>query len=328
MSKYTVAIIGCGSIGALKDNAYDSPTTEAILTHAHAFHRHLDTEIIAFLDSDYSKAKQAMTKWDNGHCAPDTGITDFGLSIPIDIIVVASPTETHWSQLLQVLALKPRLVIAEKPFCSSLKEAQEVHDAYANAGIPIVVDYIRMFDPVAAGIFDGLRDGRFGQVYHARCLYGRGLRRDGCHALAVYNHIFGAINGLSYSHAGIVDHLRDDPSYTLRLEYERCAEAYMVGTDSRKWGAFEMDFATEAGIISFVDWGKTVRIRKPEQESTFGQYQSISPRCETIQTGLNKALLYMVDNAVKYLRDKTPLLCTSLDAIKVHSILSQISGEK
>jgi predicted dehydrogenase len=322
MNKYTVAIIGCGSIGALKGDYYDSPTTDAILTHAHAFHNHPDTESLFFVDSIFEKAKLASTKWD---AVPITYTGWAERKIYADIVVVATPTHTHRDVLMEALTHQPRLVIAEKPFCSNLKDAQEVHDAYAKAGIPILVDYIRRFDPVGGDFFERIRDGHYGEVYHARCFYGRGLRRDGCHAIDLFNMMFGDVNGvLSYDRSIIYDGEPDDPTQTIHFNYDRCGDVNMVGIDSINYGLFEMDFATEKGILRFIDWGKTILHYSVKEEVVFGQYKALSEHPGYWYTGLTKALLYLADNAVKYLRSGEPLLCTSKDAIRVHQVLGMI----
>jgi len=319
---YSVAIIGCGSIGSSKDDRYDSPTTDAILTHAHAFHNHPDTELIWVMDNSIASTHNASAKWNcNGF------VSWHGVAKLADIYIVATPTETHHEVLMDVLKRKPKLVVAEKPFCSNIKEARSVADAYKQAGIPLMVDYIRRFDDMHSDVLNGLRDGQYGEIYHARCLYGRGLRHDGCHGLDLFLWALGECRGVSFHHGGIVDRSADDPSYTVRLEFDRCKEAYMVGTDSRAWGAFEMEFVTEKGVLRFPNWGKEIRHYEPEQEQTFGQYKSLGTTAQVTRTGLDKALLHLADNAVKHLRDGEPLRCTAEDAIRVHGVLENIGGK-
>src|SRR4030067_222288 len=94
--KYKAAVIGCGSIGALKDNKYDSPEMpHNILTHAHAYYDCPDTELVAVIDMDIEKAKKAGDKWG---CSTDTDILNFR-NENIDIISVCTPTETHFDIL-------------------------------------------------------------------------------------------------------------------------------------------------------------------------------------------------------------------------------------
>ena len=324
-NKYTVAIVGCGSIGALKDDTYDSPSTDAVLTHAHAFYRHPKTNLTLLIDTDQKKALEAGTKWHTGAASYEIWRDR---KIYSDIVVIATPTETHYEVLMEALDHQPKLVVAEKPFCSNIKEARDVAAAYNSANIPILVDYIRRFDDMHSDVLAKLKAGEFGEIYHARCLYGRGLRHDGCHALDIFCGVLGKPTGLVFNHGGIIDRAADDPSYTIRLEFDRCREVYMVGTDSRAWGCFEMEFVTEKGILRFSDWGKTIKHYAPEQEQTFGQYQSLSSHAVTRRTGLDMALLHLADNAVRFLDGTQELRCTAQDAIHVHEILEHIGGSK
>lgn len=329
MRKYSVAIVGCGSIGALKDSQYDRPGGEAVLTHAHAFWQHPGTELIGFVDADMEKARDARHKWakDTAYVYEDLTRERLYNTQP-DIFVVATPTAAHRDTLMQVLALRPKLVVAEKPFCQNLKEAQEIHDAYAVAGIPVVVNYTRRFDPIAADTFDRLRSGKYGRIYAARCLYGRGLRRDGCHGLDVFNHVLGNPVGMFIDHDAIRDGCEPgDASWRVTLEYQKDGHkvtAEMVPADSRAWGAFELEFVTEKGVLAFPNWGQAVSWRPAAIEETFGQYKALSWPPQLEKTGLSKALLYMVDNCVRYLRDGDPLKCTAADALRVHEVLEQI----
>lgn len=330
--KYTVAIIGCGSIGALKDDRYDRPGGDAILTHAHAFHAHPQTELVACVDPDTNKLQSAYNKWNFRYGGNDVLGKAMRDSKP-DIIIVATPTETHERVLLDLLKLDPlpKLVVAEKPFCSTLTQASWVKSQYDAAGIPILVDYIRRFDFLTMDVLSQIRNGAYGKIFHARCLYGRGIKRDGCHAIDLLNYVFGQSIGMLIHHdTAIDDGEPGDKTYDIRLNYERCPDVQMVGVDSRKYGLFELEFITAKGIIHFHDWGKYINIYPPDEEETFGQYKSLSRKshlCKKLGTSLNTAMLHMADNCVRYLSDGERLLCTAEDAIRVHRILENVKGE-
>lgn len=328
MSKYSVAIIGCGSIGSSKPDEYDKPGGDAVLTHAHAFSRHPQTELRGLIDADLDRTFTASKKWKVDRLIA-SGSVNALRNIDIDIIVVATPTATHRDVLMQALALKPRLVVAEKPFCQTLEEAREVHDAYAAAGIPVLVDYIRRFDAVIAATLADIRGGQYGRVQYARCLYGRGLKRDGCHGLDAFNQVFGQPTGMFIDHHAIDDGEPGDASYNVHLEYEGCREVHMVAADSRMWGAFELEFVCEAGVVALVDWGKAVVVRRAAAEETYGQYKALRWPAQLVEkTGLTTALLHLADNCVRHLRAGEPLACTSADAIRVHEILKHVKELK
>jgi hypothetical protein len=105
----------------------------------------------------------------------------------------------------------------------------------------------------------------------------------------------------------------------------------MIAADSREWGAFELEFVCAEGIVAFYNWGKQVRIYRPEEESTYGQYKSLSRvgcRVEHIETALPKALLYMADACIRHLRDGEPLPCTPVDALRVWEVLVAVGDKR
>jgi len=57
--KYRALIIGAGQIAS----DYDNPTDKNILTHAHAYIAHSDTELAGFFDINQKKAEEAAKKW-------------------------------------------------------------------------------------------------------------------------------------------------------------------------------------------------------------------------------------------------------------------------
>jgi len=315
---YKALIIGCGSIGALKDEQYDSPDdSDTILTHAHAYYENPDINLIGVVDIDCEKAEQAGKKW---NCP---AYDNLNYDLETDIISVCVPTENHAEILKEIISLNPKLVIAEKPFCNNLKEALIIAELYKQADIPILVNYTRRFDLIGGDILNKIRDGEYGEIYHVRCLYGRGLKRDGCHAIDIFNWVLGEY--MTGERAGeISDYSPDDPSYHLELQYEKCYLTDMVAVDSRSYGLFEIEFVTEKGIISFTKWGQHIHISTPETEKTYGQYQSLIRSKIFIPSGLNMALLNMVQNAVDFLNGKANLKCTVEDALKVHKILDRI----
>ena len=328
--RYKAIVIGCGSIGALKDSQYDSPgNSDQIFTHAHAYYEHPDIELIGVIDTDFEKVKKAGNKW---LCLAYHNY-NFDFELDADIISVCVPTENHAEILREIIKLQPKLVIAEKPFCSNLKEALVITELYKQANIPILINYTRRFDLIGSEILNKIKNGEYGKIYHARCLYGRGLKRDGCHAIDIFNWVLGKPRGgnwggWGWGSGGVVDYLSDDPSYDLNLKYEKCGFVKMVGVDSRNYGLFEIEFVTEKGIISFTKWGQHVHISTPEPEKTYGQYQSLIRNKEFIASGLNMALYNMAQNAVDFLDGKTDLKCTVEDALKVHKVIEEITVDE
>jgi len=335
MNIYKVAIIGAGSIGALKSDHVDYPGSPNILTHAHAVCSHPRTELVAFVDPDTKKGVSACEKWDVKAMYPS--IAPMMRKEKPDIIIIAASTETHHEVLSEILNYQPKLIIAEKPFCNSSYSANDINQQQKEKAkeerrrIPIAVDYIRRFAKGYQEIKKQFDSGRFGKAQNARVLYGRGLRHEGCHAVDILRYFFGECTEslmedrdfLIPSSEKIIDRNENDPSIYAEFEFQRCPSVVFQPCDGRLYGIFEIDICFENCRIRFIDNGLYYEMYPITEENEWG-HKSLNYRLTDVirrETGLNIALYYLIDNAVKFLDGKEKLICTAEDAITVHEIL-------
>ena len=81
----------------------------------------------------------------------------------IDAVVVASSTNTH-ADLLKRAAAAGKAVFCEKPIDLSLDVARDAAAAVEAAGIPVMMDFNRRWDPAYAAVHDAVRAGEVGEV--------------------------------------------------------------------------------------------------------------------------------------------------------------------
>lgn len=81
----------------------------------------------------------------------------------IDLVDICLPTDRHHAMVLESLkAGKPTLV--EKPISVSLEEAQEMAEAAANAGVPLMVAHVLPFFPEFRFAAESIRNKSFGEL--------------------------------------------------------------------------------------------------------------------------------------------------------------------
>lgn len=336
MKPLTAVVIGCGSIGALKPDQYDRPDGGRVLTHAHAYYNNSDVDLVAVVDQDSTRAWKAGTKWNTeGYysLADNPGFAGILTHLRPDIISVCTPTETHFDVLKRIATIdgyKPRLVVAEKPFCLNIGEAADISDLYKRMKIPILVNYSRRFSTHFQTLKILIERGDLGEIYHARLLYGRGLLRDGCHGLDLFNYLFGEpLTGPIVLDTPMFDGINnDDPTYSLRLQYKKCRQVYMIGVDSRKYGIFELEIVAENGIYRYAENGLVAGIRNPTSEPVYGNYKSMPAKeVNYFETDLHQMLPNMVENVVRHLTPgfDQPLLSTHKNAMRVHWAIKWIN---
>lgn len=325
MKKLNAVVIGAGSIGALKPDNLDSPDTKNTLTMAHAFYNNPAIDLIGIVDHGMMKATMAANKWKTN---PYTSLSQ--IKEKIDIIAVCVNTENHKAVLIECLQYDPQIVIAEKPFCDNYEDALEVCSLYLRRGIPIIVDYIRRYSPAIYYTCKAIAAGEYGKPQAARLYYTRGFVRDGCHAIDTFNLMFGKFKCGSLLEPSINDYSKEDLTHGAILHYEKCPYVLMLPCDGREFDIFDLEIITTEGAISFTDHFKKIRMYKKEEETTYGNYSSLSlDKCSAeIPTNLETALDNLVAEAVEYIAKNIIITSDHSTATQVHYILEKLLEEK
>lgn len=319
---YRTAIIGLGSIGGNKSNEIDYPGSPNILTHANAVNRHPKTELAHLIESDNDIREKVVKKWKpESHVESIDRLLIYKDTInKPDIVIIATPTETHLEIAQKAAQLDPKLIIIEKPCCINSSEARELK----KLDIPIMVNYNRRFVPEYQKFTQNVHEGRYGKCLNTRVLYTRGLKRDGCHAIDLMHMFFGEWTNTPQQTYGTIinDYSEEDPTLPLMFEFERCQNVIFQPCDGRAYGVFEIDMCFEKGRFRFVDNGLFLERYPIIEENEWGHkalsYSSL--HVNKIDTFLNQALYHLIDNAIAYLNSdgKIPLRTTLQDAINVH----------
>lgn len=318
------AIIGAGSIGALKPDKYDYPGGERVLTIAHAMYNHPSVKLEWIIDTDTKKAELASYKWG---CRSGLSLKD--ISEQMAIIAVCTPTHTHYEVLKEVLALEnpPKVIIAEKPFCNNYKEAQEIVEACKAKNIILMIDYIRRYDWAHQQLAMDLQHQK---IHNVNLTYTRGLCHEACHAFDLFNWWLGDFKSIKlFSDSAISDRDILDPAVGAVASYERCPFVSMAPVDGRDYAVFDIEIYTDTKKYVLADHGQKLFIYSTEPDS-YGNYRCMSPWPIALEkTGLSQALEALVHNAYMCLtlKGEKPL-CSGEDALAVHKIYKYLEDNK
>ena len=87
----------------------------------------------------------------------------------VEAVVIAAPAITHADLARQAIAAGiPALV--EKPFALSVRDAEDIAERSAKAGVPLLAGHLLEYHPVVEKLREMIAAGAFGQVYY---LYGQ-----------------------------------------------------------------------------------------------------------------------------------------------------------
>ncbi|GAB5375975.1 MAG: inositol 2-dehydrogenase [Acuticoccus sp.] len=141
-----IAVLGCGRIGAM---------------HARNIARHPRTRLAMVHDVDAAAA--ARTGEELG--VPVVASTDAVFAAPeVEAVVIATSTDTHVDLLMKgVAAGKP--ILCEKPIDLSLARVDAAARALAGSRVPVMLGFVRRFDPGHRAVRTAVGDGTLGDLH-------------------------------------------------------------------------------------------------------------------------------------------------------------------
>lgn len=305
--RYTAVIIGAGRIGA----GFDTLKSKDVLTHAHAYVRHPDVELVGICDLDAAHALKAAKKW---RTRAFTSIDAMLEEMQPDLVSVCVPDSHHISVLKQVATYKPKLVICEKPLATRLSEARAIVRLYKKNHIPLVVNLSRRFDPRIQEVRAAFLKGTYGKALAATATYANGVIHNGTHMVDLLHFIFG--KRVSQRALVRMPGLHDqDPGVGAFLSFETCKQAYLIAGDAKHYSIVELDLYFEKHRVRLCDFGFPMMEQEAETSVRFPGFRTLSkPRLKS--GGWSMAAYHLIDNCVGHLRKGIPLICTGDDAIQ------------
>ncbi len=309
-------IIGCGAIAGAYDQIGGG---EAIRTHAGAYRHDPRFWMAACVEPDDALRAAFMAYW-----GIETGYADLDAcmasGMAFDVASLCSPTEHHAADLKTLLTMPVRAVFAEKPLTGSA----ETVAAYAAAGIPLAVNYLRRWDAGTAGLRDEIAAGEWGRVQAVTGHYAKGLLNCGSHMVDLLHFLIGPLTAKSVVGV-IVDYRDDDPTVSAVLETAGGAPVFMVGCDGREFFPFEVDLVMEKGRVSLEDLGGNLRRRRVRAHRLYPGQQTLDDGVWT-ETHLSTALAAAVDGLYETLATGAPLASDGQSALAAEAVCGTLLG--
>jgi predicted dehydrogenase len=231
-----------------------------------------------------------------------------------DIVTLALTTEARAGLLSRALVYRPKVIVAEKPLTSGIKDTEESVSSYRTAGVPLVVNYSRRFVPA----WQFLRG-----MTAMSCIikYAKGILHNGTHAIDLCRMLFGESLHMQPL-ASKVDFWKEDPTVSAFLSFERCPEVFLQGLDERHQTLFEVDIIG-AGFRFIVDQDGR-RLRRFEVQNPVG----IPPGPRLVEVGSENtgsafAMLNLFRHVAEVANGAKPL-CSGEDALAAQAIAQRL----
>lgn len=303
---YRAALIGAGRIAS----SFDSPRSEHVLTHAHSIVKHPRITLQGLTDTNVTRGKKEASKW---------GTTFYGdirhlLEEKPDIVVIATPDDTHAPLLRQISNAGAKLIICEKPVATSKEDAQLIRKHVIPKGIPTLINFSRRFDPVVQEVRAALIKGKYGRIISANCIYTNGILHNGVHVMDLLRFFFGEMTSCR-GFTAVPDHGEKDPSVAGFATFEHCPQFSFMTGDERSYAMFELDIIAEKQRIQLTDFGFQLTTQSVVADPLFKGFRALAEPVIR-KTGLIDALPNLYAHAIEVLDGKKQPISSLPDGLQ------------
>jgi predicted dehydrogenase len=249
----SVAMAGCGNVADILD---EDRRKRHFYSHTTAISRLDQLNITACCDIDPARMERFADKWGiNGRYTDYQKMVD---EEKIDILVIATPTMTHYDYVLTALTKEIKVIFCEKPFTYTLKEGETLVKKAAEAGKLIFVNYMRRWDSFYTECKNLLEGGRIGRVETIVAYVDTALYMNSIHMLDMVLYLAGDV----LSCTGFLDtvseprvvHGREDRGGIALFHHKNGIISFVKATgETQRNHFFELDIQGTKGRLRILD---------------------------------------------------------------------------
>jgi len=258
------AIVGCGNIAGF----LDAPNQDNILTHAHAYQVHKQTQLVAVCDPDLEQRRSFLATWGQDIRHFDSFETLLA-SQDIDIVSICSPTNFHFEAM--VLALKNKkiqTIICEKPFVHTQEELDELKILMHIHPKNILLNFMRRYDPSIQRLHHLIEYESLGKILSFNGRFTKGLYHNGSHMLELVEYLCGDITSLSSHNMTKIE----DDFYGNFLMNCSDIQGILQNFSGDNYALFELEVILSKGRVLIKDSGHTIQIQTIEPSPKYKGY--------------------------------------------------------
>lgn len=266
MKKIKVGILGCGKI------VTDRCVTDVnyVMSHLAAIETIKEMQIQCIFDPNQLIGENLP----ENYRALLTASEDFFWSQAFDLVVIASPTKNHLSDLRKALQHGISKIILEKPISHSLEEIEEFEKIFAASDFKssIAINFPRHFDDQHGKIFDLVKKNELGNPLSYSAITSKGFIHNGIHMLDLVQQLFGTDFHLKPIK---LEKISDDTLGLIEIEHKGFSGSFSC-VRAVDYSLFELIIYFEKGRISFKNNGRILEISLAEKSDLYPTFKELT----------------------------------------------------
>ena len=304
--KIKVLLIGLGQIGYEYDlnKSYN-------LTHFSSFYNNKKFSIIGVCDVD-KKKKIFFTKKNINF------FTNYKEALKLlnpDLIVISTPTKTHFNLLKDVIKLKGvRLILCEKPFCSTLSQAKKIKNL--DTDNKIFVNYMRSADFIFYNyvIKKIIKEKKL----NIQVFYTGSLLNMCSHYISLLQKYLGKCKKI------YLVKRYNSQNKDFKINFKDNIEANFISSSAKGLNLDKIEFITPNKIISYINGGHLIYLFNNKNNPIYSKKNYYKQNLALKNKFYENSQLYIVKEIYNFFQNKKNSLCSASEAIQTHQTIESI----
>lgn len=313
MQQYSAAIVGLGNVGFGYDEYLSHE--EYVLTHTQALMSHPGFELIAAVDTCLDKQLKFTKKY---NIPAFSSFDELVKKKQPEIYIFALPPEQIESLFLRSLNFSPKMIVCEKPFTTSTKQAETLIAAAKQTQCSIFVNYMRRCEPAVHHIKSLIAEKMLGKIKKIMVLYTGGMITNASHFINLIDFLFGPVScAKSFINGNVNDFCLQIENFT----------AYFFHLDECDYHHQEMHIYGEKGILRYDKAGEMITFSPSTPDAIFTDYRTIAEVKTFLTNGMMKYQWHVYEHLYQHLAYKTALYSDGDSALRTLRTLEAINGK-
>ncbi|AEA80567.1 putative dehydrogenase and related protein [Candidatus Pelagibacter sp. IMCC9063] len=262
-----ILILGCGNIAGLNESKKSSST----FSHAKAISKNSFFNLKYCYDINKKKLLKFKSKW-----RVKNGYSNFNdvlkKKLDIDIVIITSPTHTHYELLKKSFKLNPKIIICEKPMCLNLKHGLEIAKKIPKR-TKLFINYQRRLSNSYIELKKIISKEKYGKLRSISSTYNKGLFNNGSHLLDIFNYLL-VRPSFEIAARPINDYKSNDLSYPFFLKKNAISISVNVA-NARDYYFFNLQFVFQKKIIEITENEKKINYFTPIKTRTYKNFTNV-----------------------------------------------------
>lgn len=313
-------LIGLGNIGI----NYDNNNKDFIQTHANALNKHPYFELISGIDT-LQKQRSLFQEIYKKKAYKD--IKTFKNISNVDLIIVATPTDTHLSVIEEsIFILKPKMILCEKPLSYNYQDAKKIIDLCEKQNVQLFVNFMRRCDPGVIEIKNKLDDNSFRTPIKGYCWYSKGLLNSGSHFINLLEFWLGDHKEIQIINKGrFYDNFDPEPEFL--IQFERGSIIFRSAWEEY-FSFYNIQLISPSGVINYEVGGEIISFFDVINDKSFPGYRVVNNKRNEIQSNMKIYQYNVLDQIYKsFIGKKNTTICKGSEALKTQKILYLITKD-